>query len=70
MELTQMSDTQVKFLQDISNHIDKIVAVIDNFEGCRYGSMVFTKLEEVMHWSNSLVARGTLKVEEIPAVTQ
>lgn len=70
MELSKLNDEQMKLLKETSEHIGSIVSILDLFEACRYGSMVFTKLEEVMHWMNSLVSQGTLVVDKASESTK
>lgn len=61
MEVTKMTDEQMGVLKQAAGYIDMIVELIDMYEGCRYGSMAFTKLEECMHWMNALTSTGKLK---------
>ncbi len=63
MEIQRMSDEQMSTLRKVSEHIDAIITLIDQHETSRYGSMAFTKLEECMHWMNSLVGQIPLKAK-------
>ena len=70
MHSVEMSDEQMELMKKVASHVESIIKLMEIYEGCRAGSMVFTKLEEAMMWFNNLMATGKLESKKFTTTTQ